>query len=43
MRLTFSAAVFGAATLAVTAASPRPAEAFFFPLPLLQNQPIDAS
>ena len=43
MRPTGSAAVvFAAVTLAVTATSPRPAEAFFF-LPMFQNQPVTDS
>ncbi len=44
VRLTLSTAVFGAATLAVTAASLGPAEAFFFPIlpvPVFQNHPVE--
>jgi hypothetical protein len=36
------ATVFAAATLAVTATSPGPAEAFILPLPFFQSQPFDA-
>jgi hypothetical protein len=43
LRPTGSAAVvLAAVTLAMTAASPRPAEAFFFLPMLFQNQPIDS-